>query len=87
MDQVRPFIDRFSPEVEWWGPMNEPALKGWTFTPSGASFLADVSVRLKSYLEQSHPGDRLMSPDFNDHYNADGRSSGISTAPHSSSAT
>jgi Glycosyl hydrolase catalytic core len=71
IDQVRPFIDRFSSEVDWWGPMNEPALKGWTFTPSGASFLADVSVRLKSYLEQSHPDDRLLSPDFNDHYNAD----------------
>jgi hypothetical protein len=72
MDQVRPFIDRFSPEVEWWGPMNEPGLKGWTFTPSGASFLADVSVRLKAYLEQTHPDDKLLSPDFNDHYNADG---------------
>jgi hypothetical protein len=72
IDQVRPFIDRFSPEVEWWGPMNEPGLKGWTFTPTGASFLADASVRLKSYLEQSHPADRLMSPDFNDHYNSDG---------------
>ena len=72
IDQVKPFIDRFSPEVEWWGPMNEPALKGWTFTPTGASFLADASVRLKSYLEQSHPDDRLFSPDFNDHYNADG---------------
>jgi Glycosyl hydrolase catalytic core len=72
IDQVKPFIDRFSPEVEWWGPMNEPGLKGWTFTPSGASFLADVSVRLKSYLEESHPDDKLLSPDFNDHYNADG---------------
>jgi hypothetical protein len=72
IDQVRPFIDRFSPEVEWWGPMNEPGLKGWTFTPSGASFLADASIRLKSYLEQSHPDDRLLSPDFNDHYNSDG---------------
>ena len=72
MDQVRPFIDRFSPEVEWWGPMNEPGLNGWTFTPAGASFLADVSVRLKAYLESAHPADRLLSPDFNDHYNADG---------------
>jgi hypothetical protein len=72
MDQVRPFIDRFSPEVEWWSPMNEPGLKGWTFTPSGASFLADVSVRLKAYLEQTHPDDKLLSPDFNDHYAADG---------------
>jgi hypothetical protein len=72
MDQARPFIDRFSPEVEWWSPMNEPGLKGWTFTPSGASFLADVSVRLKSYLDQSHPDDKLLSPDFNDHYAADG---------------
>ena len=72
LDQVRPFIDRFSSQVEWWGPMNEPGLKGWTFTPSGASFLADISVRLKAYLEQSHPDDRLLSPDFNDHYNADG---------------
>jgi hypothetical protein len=72
MDQVRPFIDRFSPEVEWWGPMNEPGLKGWTFTPAGASFLADVSVRLKGYIEQNHPDDKLMSPDFTDHYDADG---------------
>ena len=72
MDQVRPFIDRFSSEVEWWGPMNEPGLKGWTFTPAGASFLADVSNRLKAYLEQSHPDDKLFSPDFNDHYNSDG---------------
>src|SRR4051812_27710100 len=71
-DQVKPVIDRFSPEVEWWSPMNEPGLKGWTFTPTGASFLADISVRLKSYLESAHSQDKLMSPDFNDHYNADG---------------
>ena len=54
------------------GTDERAGLKGWTFTPTGASFLADVSVRLKSYLEQSHPADRLLSPDFNDHYNADG---------------
>ena len=72
IEQVRPFIDRFSPEVEWWGPMNEPGLNGWTFTPSGASFLAGVSVRLKAYLGHRHPDDNLLSPDFNDHYNADG---------------
>jgi Glycosyl hydrolase catalytic core len=72
LDQVKPFIDRFSSEVEWWGPMNEPGLKGWTFTRSGASFLADVSVRLKGYLQQNHPRDRLLSPDFNDHYSVDG---------------
>ena len=72
IDQVKPFIDRFSSDVEWWSPMNEPGLKGWTFTPSGAKLLADFSVRLKSYLEQSHPADKLLSPDFNDHYNADG---------------
>jgi hypothetical protein len=71
-DQVKPFIDRFSSEVEWWSPMNEPGLKGWTFTPAGASFLADVSNRLKAYLEQSHPDDKLLSPDFNDSYNTDG---------------
>jgi hypothetical protein len=71
-DQVKPFIDRFTADVEWWSPMNEPGLKGWTFTPTGASMLADFSVRLKTYLEQAHPADRLMSPDFNDHYNADG---------------
>src|SRR5215210_6504977 len=71
-DQVKPVIDRFSPEVEWWSPMNEPGLKGWTFTPTGAAFLADISVRLKGYLEAAHPADKLMSPDFNDHYNADG---------------
>jgi Glycosyl hydrolase catalytic core len=70
--QVRPFINRFAPDVEWWSPMNEPGLKGWTFTPTGAAFLADVSVRLKTYLEQSHPAEKLLSPDFNDHYNADG---------------
>ena len=29
-------------------------------------------MRLKSHLEQSHPADKLLSPDFNDHYNADG---------------
>ena len=72
IDQVKPFIDRFSPTVEWWGPMNEPGLKGWTFTPAGAAFLADISVRLKSYLQETHPDDRLLSPDFNDHYAADG---------------
>jgi hypothetical protein len=72
IDQVKPFVDRFSADVEWWSPMNEPGLKGWTFTPAGASFLADASVRLKSHLEQNHPSDRLLSPDFNDHYNADG---------------
>ena len=71
-DQVKPFIDRFTEQVEWWSPMNEPALKGWTFTPAGASLLADFSVRLKNYLDQAHPTDRLMSPDFNDHYAADG---------------
>jgi hypothetical protein len=72
MDQVRPFIDRFTPHVEWWSPMNEPNHKGWTFTPTGASALADFSVRLKAYLAERHPADQLMSPDFMDHYNADG---------------
>jgi Glycosyl hydrolase catalytic core len=72
IDHVTPFIDRFTSDVEWWGPMNEPGLKGWTFTPTGASMLADFSVRLNAYLEQSHPADKLLSPDFNDHYSADG---------------
>jgi Glycosyl hydrolase catalytic core len=72
IDQVAPFIARFTPHVEWWSPMNEPGLKGWTFTPTGAKLLAEFSVRLKSHLEQTHPADRLLSPDFNDHYNADG---------------
>ena len=72
LDQVAPFIDRFSPDVEWWSPANEPGLKDWTFTPTGASMVADFSVRLKSYLEQNHAADKLLSPDFNDHYNSDG---------------
>jgi hypothetical protein len=72
MDQVAPFIARFSSEVEWWSPMNEPGLKGWTFTPSGASMVADFSVRLKNHLQQNYPADKLTSPDFNDHYLADG---------------
>jgi Glycosyl hydrolase catalytic core len=72
IDHVAPFIDRFSSDVEWWGTMNEPNHRGWTFTPTGARALADFSVRLKAYLEQSHPADGLMSPDFMDHYNADG---------------
>ena len=70
LEQVKPFIDRFSSEVEWWGPMNEPNRGGWTFTPTGAAALADFSVRLKGYLEQAHPTDGLMSPDFMDHYNS-----------------
>jgi hypothetical protein len=72
IDQVKPFIQRFSSDVEWWGTMNEPNHKGWTFTPTGARALADFSVRLKGHLEQSHPADKLLSPDFMDHYNADG---------------
>jgi putative glycosyl hydrolase len=72
INQVTPFISRFTPDVEWWSPVNEPGLKGWTFTPSGASMVADFSVRLKNYLQQSHPTDKLLSPDFNDHYNSDG---------------
>jgi hypothetical protein len=72
IDQVKPFIARFTPDVEWWSPMNEPGLKGWTFTPSGAAAVADYSVRLKSYLQESHPTDKQLSPDFNDHYNTDG---------------
>jgi Glycosyl hydrolase catalytic core len=72
IDQVIPFIAKFSSDVEWWSPMNEPGLQGWTFTPSGASKVADFSVRLKNYLQQSQPADKLLSPDFNDHYNADG---------------
>ena len=72
LDQVTPFITRFTPDVEWWSPVNEPGLKGWTFTPTGASMVADFSVRLKSYLEQNHPADKQLSPDFNDHYNTDG---------------
>jgi hypothetical protein len=72
IDQVAPFIARFTSDVEWWSPMNEPGLKGWTFTPSGASMVADFSLRLKNHLQQSHPSDKLLSPDFNDHYNADG---------------
>jgi hypothetical protein len=72
IDQVAPFIDRFAADAEWWSPVNEPGLTGWTFTPSGASMVADFSVRLKQYLEQRYPTDKLLSPDFNDHYNSDG---------------
>ena len=72
IDQVAPFIDRFAADVEWWSPVNEPGLKGWTFTPSGASMVASFSVRLKQYLEERYPTDKLLSPDFNDHYNSDG---------------
>ncbi len=72
LNHVAPFIDSFTGDVEWWSPMNEPGLKGWTFTPAGASMVADFSRRLKGYLEQKYPGDKLTSPDFNDHYNADG---------------
>jgi hypothetical protein len=50
IDQVAPFIDRFTADVEWWGTMNEPNHKGWTFTPTGARSLADFSNRLKGYL-------------------------------------
>jgi Glycosyl hydrolase catalytic core len=71
-DQIKPVIDRFTPYVDWWGPMNEPGLKGWTFTPAGATFLANASVLLKNYLDSAHPDDKLLSPDFNDHYNSDG---------------
>ena len=52
--------------------MNEPNLKGWTFTPTGARMLAEFSKQLSGYLQQAHPADRLISPDFLDHYNADG---------------
>lgn len=72
IDQVTPFIARFAPDVEWWSPVNEPGLHGWTFSPSGASMVADFSRRLKSYLQQSQPADKLLSPDFNDHYATDG---------------
>jgi hypothetical protein len=72
LDQVRPFIDRFSGDVEWWSPMNEPNLKGWTFTPTGARMLAEFSKQLNAYLQQAHPADGLISPDFLDHYNPDG---------------
>ena len=72
VDQVAPFVERFTRDVEWWSPMNEPNLKGWTFTPSGASMLAGISVQLRSLLEQRHPADGLLSPDFTDHYSADG---------------
>ena len=72
LDQVKPFIDRFSGDVEWWSPMNEPNLKGWTFTPTGARALAEFSNLLNDYLQLAHPDDHLISPDFIDHYNADG---------------
>jgi hypothetical protein len=72
LDQVKPVIDRFSGDVEWWSPMNEPNLKGWTFTPTGARMLAEFSKQLNGYLQQAHPADRLISPDFLDHYNSDG---------------
>ena len=49
-----------------------PIPDGVAVIVSGARFLADASVRLKTYLEQTHPADKLLSPDFNDHYNADG---------------
>jgi hypothetical protein len=58
--------------VEWWSPVNEPGLKGWTFTPSGAAKMAEFSVLLRDHLQQLHPDDRQLSPDFNDHYNSDG---------------
>ena len=70
LDQVKPFIDRFAADVEWWSPMNEPNLRGWTFTPTGASMLAEFSRQLAGYLQQAHPGDGLISPDFIDHYNS-----------------
>jgi len=72
LDQVKPAIDRFAGDVEWWSPMNEPNLKGWTFTPTGARMLAEFSRQLNGFLLQAHPADRLISPDFLDHYNADG---------------
>ena len=72
LDQVAPFIARFTPDVEWWSPVNEPGLKGWTFTPSGAAKVAEFSVLLRDHLQQLHPDDRQLSPDFNDHYNSDG---------------
>ena len=37
IDQVKPFMDRFSSDVEWWSPMNEPGLEGWTFTPTSTT--------------------------------------------------
>src|SRR5829696_7461194 len=41
-------------------------------TLTGASMLAEFSRQLDGYLRQAHPGDRLISPDFVDHYASDG---------------
>ena len=71
IEQVAPFVDRFTPDVEWWSPVNEPGLRGWLFTPDGAAMVADFSIRLRAHLER-HPADKQLSPDFNDHYATDG---------------
>src|SRR5918998_747053 len=55
--RAAPFIDRFSSDVEWWSPANEPNLRGWTFSPEGASMVADFSRRPESYLAPRHPAD------------------------------
>ena len=55
-DQVKPFIDRFSADVEWWSPMNEPGPQGVdVHARRRLRSLADFSMRLKAYLEQSPP--------------------------------
>jgi len=71
---VRQFMDRFDPEVDVWGPANEPnAGVGWLggAHSDGPRKLAGYYLALEAELRIRGGHDKLLSPEFHDQYDGD----------------
>lgn len=85
--KVGAFVAEFSPQVDWWTPVNEPnqrsgRVPNWMITTPrfgkpvapygyGADVAARYSAALAGLLAAGHPGDGMLSPDFHDDYDFD----------------
>jgi hypothetical protein len=64
--KVGAFIHEFSPQVEWWGAVNEPNHDGSDAPRLDPRKAAAYSSSLSSWLRLRHPDDRMISPEFAD---------------------
>ena len=64
--KVGAFIDELSPQVEWWGVVNEPNHYEGHAPRLSPRTAAAYSSALSSWLALRHPGDRMISPEFAD---------------------
>jgi Glycosyl hydrolase catalytic core len=85
--KVGAFVDKYSPVVNAWSPVNEPnfnpgGVPNWLATTPrssrptaphgyGVEVLARYSQALNGFLAQRHPDDLLLSPDLHDDYDGD----------------